>query len=123
MVDRIGKGGALAREAILAAMKSQAQKADEVRQAAANLGQDLATRGAQESSASGFAKKLSEGIEAIDSGVRSIDDLPKDLVSGEIDDFHEVAVQIKKAEFGFRFAMEIRNKLIDAYREVMRMHV
>ena len=32
-------------------------------------------------------------------------------------------MKIKKAEFSFRFAMEIRNKLLDAYREVMRMNV
>jgi flagellar hook-basal body complex protein FliE len=45
------------------------------------------------------------------------------VLSGRVDDFHEIAVQIKKADVSFRFAMEIRNKLIDAYREVMRMPV
>ena len=32
-------------------------------------------------------------------------------------------IQLKQAEISFRFAMEVRNKLIDAYREVMRMNV
>ena len=119
MVDRIQGGGALAREAILAAMKTQAEQADFVRQAS-----DAITGAAHETSASqDFATKLTSGIEEIDAEIKRVDELPKNLLAGEIDDFHEVAVQIKKAEFTFRFAMEIRNKLIDAYREVMRMNV
>ena len=34
-----------------------------------------------------------------------------------------LAIQLKRADLSFRFALEIRNKLIDAYREVMRMNV
>ena len=37
MFDRIGNGGSLAREAILAAMKSQAQEAQRIRDAGAEL--------------------------------------------------------------------------------------
>ena len=35
----------------------------------------------------------------------------------------EIAARVKRADLSFKFAMEIRNKLIDAYREVMRMQV
>ncbi|MEW6073131.1 MAG: flagellar hook-basal body complex protein FliE [Planctomycetota bacterium] len=72
---------------------------------------------------SGFAAKAVEGLRAVEAEIRSAERLPVDLLTGKIDDFHEVAVQIKRAELTFNFAMEVRNKLIDAYREVMRMNV
>ena len=76
-------------------------------------------------------KKLKDGgawwaaaqIEVEHTQVREAEGLPKDLMAGKVTDFHEVAIQLKQADLSFRFAMEIRNKLIDAYREVMRMHV
>jgi len=34
-----------------------------------------------------------------------------------------VTTQIKQTELAFEFSMQVRNKFIDAYREVMRMSV
>jgi len=120
MVDRVSRDGALAREALLAAMKGQAERAEGFKDAARAISQEPKIDGGE---ASSFGQELGARIEALDSSVKRVDDLPKDLLTGKIEDFHEVAVQIKKAEFSFRFAMEIRNKLLDAYREVMRMNV
>ena len=70
-----------------------------------------------------FGRALEAGLDQIDSQVRAADELPIDLLTGKVGDFHEIAVQLKSAELSFRFAMEIRNKLVDAYREIMRMSV
>lgn len=56
-------------------------------------------------------------------GLRGVDDLPLAMVEGRVDGFQELAVRVKSADLSFRFALEVRNKLIDAYREVMRMSV
>lgn len=45
------------------------------------------------------------------------------LVSGEATDLHEVMIAVEKARTSFDLLMEIRNKAIDAYREIMRMQV
>ena len=42
---------------------------------------------------------------------------------GEIADVHEVMIAAEKAGVAFELVMEIRNKLIDAYQEFMRMQV
>ena len=120
MVDGVGKGGSLAREALLAAMKSQAERADDVRRTALSIGTD---RGIEQTQGNGFVEKLDEQIQELNAQVKGVNELPEDLLTGKIENFHEITVQIKEAEFGFRFAMEIRNKLLDAYREVMRMSV
>ena len=120
MVDRIGSGGSLAREAILAALRSQAKAAEEVQQAASRIDTGKADKS---EAPDGFAAKLRDGAEAVNEQLQRAEKLPMDFVKGEVESFHEVAVQLKQAEVSFRFAMEVRNKLIDAYREVMRMNV
>jgi len=45
------------------------------------------------------------------------------LVSGEDVDLHEVMISSEEASVAFDLMMEIRNKLLDAYQEIMRMHV
>ena len=45
------------------------------------------------------------------------------MVTGESVDLHEVMIAVEKAKTSFDLLMEIRNKTIDAYREIMRMQV
>jgi flagellar hook-basal body complex protein FliE len=45
------------------------------------------------------------------------------MVAGEAEDLHEVTMAMDEAEAAFDLMMEIRNKLVGAYQEVMRMQV
>lgn len=45
------------------------------------------------------------------------------FASGEVENVHEVMIAMSKAEVSFRFMMETRNKLVDAYKEIMKMPV
>ena len=36
---------------------------------------------------------------------------------------HEVMIAVEEANIAFQFAMEVRNRLVDAYNELMRMQV
>lgn len=45
------------------------------------------------------------------------------MVTGEAVDLHEVMIAVEKARTSFDLLMEIRNKTMDAYREIMRMQV
>ena len=49
------------------------------------------------------------------------DEATQQLVAGETTDFHQVMVAVEKASLSFELTMEIRNKFIEAYRELMRM--
>jgi flagellar hook-basal body complex protein FliE len=122
MVDSIGSNG-LQREALLAALRSQAAQARDVRSAAAEI--ESVTGGGRPQAAEGadFAGALMDGLKAVNGEIRSAEKLPEEIALGQVTDFHEIAARIKRADLSFKFAMEIRNKLIDAYREVMRMPV
>lgn len=45
------------------------------------------------------------------------------LAEGKGGDFTKTVVALKEAELSFALAMAVRNKLLEAYREVMRMQV
>jgi flagellar hook-basal body complex protein FliE len=122
MVDGIGSGS-LARAAIEAALRSQSEGAKRID---ADVAKNLAAGGLDagpSARVASFDQNLSQGLREVNASVNRVDELPSDMIAGRITDFHELAVQIKQAEISFRFAMEVRNKLIDAYRETMRMSV
>jgi flagellar hook-basal body complex protein FliE len=127
MIEGIQNGSALARAALEAAQRSQqsaAARLDGV------LAEGLAPPGAPatfESQQASFETKMGDAlrsaVRSVDAELQSAQRLPVELVAGELTDFHAVAAQIKRAELTFKFALEVRNKLIDAYRETMRMSV
>ena len=43
------------------------------------------------------------------------------FAQGENGSLHETLISVEKADISFKFMMSVRNKMVDAYREVMRM--
>ncbi len=124
MIDGIRSGSSLAQAALEAALRSQAKSSAKVQSAV-----DHSLAGAtplaptEPGSPAGFADALSGTLRALNQEVAASERLPLDLVTGTITDFHEVATQLKRSELTLKFALEVRNKLIEAYRETMRMTV
>lgn len=53
----------------------------------------------------------------------AVHDSVRQLVTGEADSIHDVVLTASRADLAFRLVMEIRNRLIASYQEVMRMQV
>jgi flagellar hook-basal body complex protein FliE len=51
------------------------------------------------------------------------DDSIEKMVAGEITDVHQVMTAVEEANTAFNMMMEIRNKVMDAYQEVLRMRL
>ena len=45
------------------------------------------------------------------------------MIAGEDIDAHEVMTAVEKANTSFEMVMEIRNKMLEAYREIMRTNI
>ncbi|MES2201112.1 MAG: flagellar hook-basal body complex protein FliE [candidate division FCPU426 bacterium] len=45
------------------------------------------------------------------------------FLSGKVDNVHEVMIAEEKAEIAFQLTMSVRNKIVEAYQEVMRMQI
>ena len=46
-----------------------------------------------------------------------------ELISGQSDDLAALMIDATKAELSLNLAIQIRNKVVDAYNEIMRMQV
>ena len=46
-----------------------------------------------------------------------------DVVSGNKQDLHQTMVAIEKADVSFQLMMQVRNKIISAYEEILRMQI
>ncbi|RMG69303.1 MAG: flagellar hook-basal body complex protein FliE [Calditrichaeota bacterium] len=45
------------------------------------------------------------------------------FLRGEITDLHDVTIAMEKARLGLELMLEVRNKLVEAYQEIMRMQL
>lgn len=45
------------------------------------------------------------------------------LASGEDIELHQVMLKMQETDLAFQLALQVRNKLVEAYQEVMRMQV
>jgi flagellar hook-basal body complex protein FliE len=45
------------------------------------------------------------------------------MLSGEGGELHQVAVDAQKAQLAFELFLQVRNKVVDAYQEVMRSQI
>ncbi|MDP4161470.1 MAG: flagellar hook-basal body complex protein FliE [Bacillota bacterium] len=70
-----------------------------------------------------FAAFLKESINNVNETQNQSDILTNQLARGENVDLHQVMISAQKANITLQATMEIRNKVIDAYQEVMRMQV
>ncbi len=70
-----------------------------------------------------FAKLFQEAVAAANDAQARADEATRALALGLTDNLHQVVLAVTQAELTFRLLIEVRNKLIDAYHEIMRMQV
>lgn len=70
-----------------------------------------------------FGRALQGAISDVQSLQEKAGELSQRLVTGEVADVHEVMIAGEEASVAFELMMEIRNKLLEAYQEIMRMQV
>ncbi len=70
-----------------------------------------------------FASVLKESINNVNELQVKSDEMTEKLVRGENIDLHQVMIASQKASITMQATLEIRNKVIEAYQEIMRMPV
>ena len=70
-----------------------------------------------------FASDLKKAIAGVNSSQKLSDQKTEALAKGEINDLHDVMTTAKKASITLQTSVEVQGKVIEAYREIMRMQV
>ena len=70
-----------------------------------------------------FANSLKEAIASVNEHQKTSDVMTQKLINGGDVDLFEVMVAAQKASVTLNTTIEIRNKAVEAYQEIMRMNV
>ncbi len=70
-----------------------------------------------------FADTLNEAIMEVNTLQKVADKKMQDLATGKNTNIAEVMTATEKADIALRLMTKVRNKIIDAYQEVMKMQV
>lgn len=73
--------------------------------------------------APGFAQMFEKFIKGVDHKKKVSARETQDLILGRSDNIQEAVVKSQEAGVAFNLMIEVRNKLVDSYKELMRMQV
>lgn len=70
-----------------------------------------------------FSSVLGQALQNVNQVHLNADADAQKLVAGEEVDIHQVMIGMEKANVAFGLTLQVRNKLVEAYQEIMRMQV
>ena len=70
-----------------------------------------------------FGHALAGALDKLDAGQQTAAQASQDLATGKATDISGVVNQVEKASLELQLATQVRNKLVDAYSELMRMQI
>lgn len=76
-----------------------------------------------DSKSGGFGQALNSAITNLNETQNAADDASVRMAAGDPIDLHEVMLARETASLHFQLAVQVRNKLVEAYQDVMRMQV
>jgi len=84
---------------------------------------NISSPGKSDKSDNSFSSMLKESVEKVNSLQKQADAAIDDLVVGNSKDIVQTMIMMEKADTSFRLMIQVRNKIIQAYEEIMRMQV
>jgi len=73
--------------------------------------------------AANFAQQLQQAIGEVNNLQTTREEMVDGMVSGEVTEVHDVMIAAKESQMAFELLLEVRNKLLESYQEIMRMQV
>lgn len=70
-----------------------------------------------------FSALLGEGMNRVDTSLRAADTQLRELAAGEDIPLHDVMITMERARMDLTLMAEARNRLLEAYQELMRMQL
>jgi flagellar hook-basal body complex protein FliE len=70
-----------------------------------------------------FGEAMLRAIDSVDRLQKEADSDIQALATGEKRDLHQTMISLEKAGISFQLMMQVRNKIVAAYQEIMRMQI
>ncbi len=103
-------------------MNMEMRVASSLQRSLDELARSSSARGAQ-ATLEDFKEMLDNAIDTVNDLQSNADQLTQKLATGELKDLHQVMIAVEEVNIALQLTMQIRNKIVEAYQEVMRMQV
>lgn len=70
-----------------------------------------------------FGRLVSEGLQTIDVQLKTNQTDLQQLALGEAPNLHEVMIRLEESRIAFQLMLQVRNRVLEAYQDVMKMQV
>ena len=70
-----------------------------------------------------FSTYLTNALDRVNERQIVSDQYKKLLVTGDVDNLHDVTIAAEKANVSLQLTLGIRNKVVEAYKEIMRIQI
>jgi flagellar hook-basal body complex protein FliE len=77
----------------------------------------------QSSSAGGFQDVFSSAVKTVEAYGQNASASVERFLSGEGEELHQTVLATQQAELSFELFLQARNKVVNAYQEIMRMQM
>lgn len=88
-----------------------------------SLEQPPALKSTGSATAPGFGDMMKDAVSEVNNLQGNADTLAQKLATGDVQDIHQVMLALNKASSAFGLTVQVRNKAVEAYQEIMRMQV
>lgn len=99
---------------ISSALPSTASAASGVSSVSAGKGESLTDK---------FSDVIEQGVTKVNDQLQNASKVSEEFLTEGKHEIHEVIIALEQADMSFKFMTEVRNKVIDAYQEIMRTQV
>jgi len=70
-----------------------------------------------------FAEALKKSLSEVNQAQLSADHAAEQIAAGETKNLHGAMIKLEEADISMRLMVQVRNKAVEAYQEIMRMQV
>lgn len=70
-----------------------------------------------------FGGAMKKALGEVNNLQQDADKMAVQLATGDVEDVHKAMIAMNKAKLAFDMTLQVRNKVLEAYQEVMRMQV
>lgn len=70
-----------------------------------------------------FGSVIGDALQKVDQLQQQANDATTQVATGQAPDLHDALIRVEEASLALQLALQVRNKVVESYQEIMRMPV
>lgn len=70
-----------------------------------------------------FGNIVSQGLEAVNRDLMVTQRDMQELATGNVQNLHQIMIRLEESRLSFQLLMQVRNRLLEGYQDIMKMQI